>query len=179
MTPIKRQSINKLADQIRTRLEIEVPADLDSLVARLAGKVEIVPSEELNEMEAAVEKTGDRAFVIRISDETPAMRRRFSIAHELGHLFLHMGYLVNPGLWAKTDAYRDSVRYRFGYTEEELEANEFAAALLMPSAEFRRIAELNCALGRYQVQPIAERFKVSTNAAKVRGQWLGLFSWDE
>lgn len=139
----------------------------------------IVPAEELHDMEAEVQKTGDRAFLIRISQETPELRRRFSIAHELGHLFLHMGYLIDPELWKSTGAYQDSVRYRFGYTEEEFEANEFAAALLLPSAEFRRVAEQNRSKRSYQIHPIAEHFNVSTHAVKVRGQWLGLFSWDE
>jgi Zn-dependent peptidase ImmA (M78 family) len=30
-------------------------------------------------------------------------RRKFTIAHELGHLFLHMGYLLDSDLWSGQD----------------------------------------------------------------------------
>ena len=58
------------------------------------------------------------------------MRQRFTVAHELGHLLLH-GY---------TTPHADSnfrVRFRdaessTGSVREEIEANQFAAELLMP-----------------------------------------------
>jgi Zn-dependent peptidase ImmA (M78 family) len=61
-------------------------------------------------------------------------RQRFSIAHELGHFALHKG-----------DMYLDKVRLNFrderasmGSWSEEIEANEFAAELLMPEDQIIR-----------------------------------------
>ena len=105
-------------------------------------------------------------------------RRRFSIAHELGHLFLHLGYLIDDDLWESVDSYIDSVRHRMGYNEEEFEAHEFAGSLLMPADEFRFVANQFFADGLYPLEKIAEHFDVSSKAVKVRGCWLGVFSWE-
>ena len=61
--------------------------------------------------------------------------QRFSIAHELGHYFLdgHIDHVLPPGSQAHTS--------RAGFASGdiyELEADHFAAGLLMPAALFRR-----------------------------------------
>ena len=52
-------------------------------------------------------------------------RRKFTIAHELGHLFLHMGYMIDSDLWEQQE---NATFYRAGNSSEEYQANEFAAA---------------------------------------------------
>lgn len=71
----------------------------------------------------------DDGFIIYISPFQSTERRKFTIAHELGHLFLHMGYRINSDLWNKQ---MDATYYRAGDSLLEYQANEFAAALLMP-----------------------------------------------
>lgn len=87
-------------------------------------------------------------------------RRRFSIAHELGHWECHMGqsqaYICTSG---DIHSYRGS--------NAEIEANTFAAQLLMPRAliaERVKYADVGvqAALG------IAEEFQVSLTAAAIR-----------
>jgi Zn-dependent peptidase ImmA (M78 family) len=34
-----------------------------------------------------------------MTNDKARARRNFSVAHELGHLFLHMGYIVSPEKW--------------------------------------------------------------------------------
>lgn len=162
-----------MAGQIRRALELDVtPFPVDTAVERLGGRIEVSASPEA---EALVKKEGD-SFVIALAAQ-PETRRRFSVAHELGHLFLHMGYLIEPEKWAAIDEYRDAPKYRYGFSEEEYEAHEFAAALLMPAEAFRaRVAALSKG-DRTPLRPIAEEFQVSLDAARVRGQWLGLFEW--
>jgi Zn-dependent peptidase ImmA (M78 family) len=175
----KRKEINKLANNIRSILELEPPVDVEKAVKLLKGK--IIEQELEYGMEAKIVKNingNDPAFFIYINPETNERRKRFSIAHELGHLFLHMGYLIDEDKWNQIDDYTDSVYYRFGHHEEEYEAHEFAASFLMPEKYFRKIAKENYSEGYYHIKPIADYFNVSKDAAANRGRWLGMFSWE-
>ena len=69
-------------------------------------------------------------------------RRRFTIGHELGHWCMHRG---GRPIWCRAHAVDPEDRERPGtgrarsaYPREESEANEFAAALLMPAHLVRR-----------------------------------------
>jgi Zn-dependent peptidase ImmA (M78 family) len=179
MDAAKRDRIGMLADHIRTALELRVPVDVESAVARLGGSIDVVDAIAANEeIDAQVEKTGERSFRITLSRRGRYRERdRFSVAHELGHLFVHMGYLIDANRWGTIGTYKDSVKFRYGYTEEEYEANEFAGAFLMPAAAFREVAARHVTRGAYDVNAIAAAFNVSREAASVRGRWLNLFSW--
>lgn len=57
--------------------------------------------------------------IVWVDSVDAAVRQRFTIAHELGHLFLHpLGQLFRDGTFAGT--------------QQERDANDFAAAMLMP-----------------------------------------------
>jgi IrrE N-terminal-like domain len=62
-------------------------------------------------------------------------RRRFTIGHELGHWCLHRG---GRPIWCRAGAVDPDSPARRAYPREESEANEFAAALLMPERLVRR-----------------------------------------
>lgn len=173
MKESKKEYINEVAQVIRKALNLQTPINLDALVEQLGGKVVQNPNLEEN-MEAKIEKI-DNSFIISIDPNKYEKRQRFSIAHELGHLFLHMGYLINPEKWNDTNEYIDSVYYRYGYNIEEFEANEFAACLLMPVEEFTRISIENYKDGLYNLEEIANYFDVSILAVSNRGKFLGLF----
>jgi Zn-dependent peptidase ImmA (M78 family) len=171
----RRGQIDRLADQIRTALELlRCPIDVEGAVNRLRGEIHTVPA---TDHEAKIRKQG-QGFVIELAPTSSDERRRFNIAHELGHLFLHMGYKINPSKWNSVDEYLDSPLYRFGFSEEEYEAHEFAGAFLMPAPEFKRVAFNHKKSGAYDIHPIAAHFQVSAPAASTRGRWLGVFSWD-
>src|SRR5690606_4472121 len=65
--------------------------------------------------------------VIYVNYADAPVRQRFTIAHELGHYVLHSAS-ENPAM----DLYRDE-RSSAGIEPREMEANNFAAALLMPA----------------------------------------------
>jgi Zn-dependent peptidase ImmA (M78 family) len=74
--------------------------------------------------------------VVGINSWHSTTRQRFSIAHELGHYFLHQG--------RKTIV--DEVNYRdrrasAGSHAEEIDANKFAAELLMPAVMLERAVD--------------------------------------
>lgn len=176
MDQTRRNQIQQLANAVRGACELKTPMDLGLAIERLGGELVEIPNPEY---EAQIEKKGNEGFRITLAIEAHENRKRFSIAHELGHLFLHMGYLVDDDKWQQIGTFVDSVYHRFGYNLEEHEANEFAASLLMPREEFIEIAKANYSSGYYTLDPIAEYFHVSTDAAKTRGCWLGLFTWSD
>jgi hypothetical protein len=76
--------------------------------------------------DARIVKTEDGRGVIRLNPAiTEPSRRRFSIAHELGHWELHPK--LEQGYVCTAENLRD-----YGRSPEEAEANWFAATLLMP-----------------------------------------------
>ena len=178
MNALKKRAINDLAEKLIEVLELELPIPIEKVPSMLGGKLKECSESEMNNMEAMIKKDGKDSFVICISEARPINRKRFSIAHELGHLFLHMGYLIRPEIWEKEDEYKDSVYYRYGYNKEELEANEFAGAFLMPKKEFKVIAKQYLNNSYYDLEAIAKKFNVSTEAVKIRGRQLGMFSWE-
>lgn len=111
------------------------------------------------------------AFVIAIPSHTTVERDFFTIAHELGHLFLHLKY--GSGEFKRDDSFTDTIMTRSGRNATEYEANHFAACLLMPEDDYRQIAD-QCA---NDVARIASYFGVSPSAALMRGKFLGIFPW--
>lgn len=173
----KRKAINHIADTLTDVLNLIPPIDIELIPSILGGRLEYI---EFNDprLEARIRRDGEK-FVIELEKSSlNSERNRFSIAHELGHLFLHMGFIFDEEKWNNKEDYSDSVYYRFGHSEEEYEANEFAAALLMPKEHFQKVCLKNLENGtEYNITKIAEAFKVSEEAALTRGRWLGLFAW--
>lgn len=96
--------------------------------------------------------------VIYVKQSPNISRQRFTIAHEIGHYVLH-GHLQR--------AFRDEFSAQ-GFNVHEIEANRFAADLLMPAHWVRAYA-------RYEnTSELAERFQVSHQAMRIRVSGLGL-----
>jgi Zn-dependent peptidase ImmA (M78 family) len=93
-------------------------------------------------------------FYIVVNKLHPDTRRLFTIAHELGHFFLHTTlnkpyhlYLEQPGK----------------YSAECAQANCFAANLLMPRKQVYELTESG-----YTIQQMADYFQVSYSAMLLR-----------
>ncbi|HLU84827.1 MAG TPA: ImmA/IrrE family metallo-endopeptidase, partial [Vicingaceae bacterium] len=100
------------------------------------------------------------------------VRQRFTIAHEIGHYFLHR--LEHEIFYDKKDA---SKLYRnhnssTGEDQMEREANAFAAALLMPKNRLKlEIEKMQFDLGSDKdqiLEKLAATFKVSNQAMMYR-----------
>ncbi len=115
---------------------------------------------------AVLVRNRDRA-VIGVNKTHSINRRRFSIAHEIAHFHLHKGdTYIDKGYRVN---FRD-LESGSGTKKEEMDANAFAAALLMPAAWVE---------AAYQKKPfdlteddslgkLANKFKVSTLAMTYR-----------
>lgn len=103
----------------------------------------------------------ETSWQITLPYGTSAARDNFTIAHELGHIFLD-----HP-------LDRDNKIARSGLsTLTEVAANAFAAEFLMPEDEFRKEAQ-RCGNNE---RVLAEKFSVSQSAALIRMIALGIIS---
>ncbi len=105
-------------------------------------------------------------------------RQRFTVAHEIAHLYLHQGHIANNVHVDK--GFPVSVLRRDGISAEgterlEIEANQFAAALLMP----RNVLAQLMAKDRTDIEdepPLeewAKKFRVSKATLEFRIRNLG------
>lgn len=177
-----RLAIKNIVDSIRNAINIgdnetTTLEGLDNIITRLGGSLE-VNSNLMHDAEIIKISENNSKFRIQYSPFQSEVRRNFSIAHELGHLFLHMLYLIDNNIWENLP--EGSSYKRVGSNEMESQANEFAAELLMPKEvyleELSRNKYLNC--NKYNIEPVAKRFNVSEQAAINRGRWLGVLSWE-
>lgn len=175
MTNDRRNAIEKLANSVREQLHISTPVNVKEIISTLGGSVR---SERFDDssISGKIQRKGS-SFEISYNGAHSDERSTFTIAHELGHLFLHMGYLLDDEKWNNAEEYCDSPMYRQGYSEEEYEANQFAGSLLMPSDEYRTFVKEHRKEGRIDVNSIATHFGVSFDAALTRGKWIGIFEW--
>ena len=186
MTAKKRKLISDLAEAIRGILDItDDNFDLSDVVYRLNGKIEYFCGRTTYKVEEVVKYTDHINmndlegtcchFVIRIDKDNEKTRQRFSIAHELGHLFLHMKYPHEE--WLALPVGVSYNRESGSCTVAEIEANEFAAAFLMPEDSFRKIAKksINADGSYYNLDEITKHFNVSVCSASYRGINLGLW----
>ena len=106
--------------------------------------------------------------VVLNKNETPE-RRRFTLAHELGHIILNSNNRIQ---------HRDNILNNqldiYANDDKEVEANYFAGCILMPRNVF--IREFNSIKGDidYKIQKLAYYFGVSKLAVNVRANVLNL-----
>ena len=97
---------------------------------------------------------------------TSAGRINFTLAHEFGHYLLHRADHPD-GIQC---GQQDIVQWDSGYAKIEHQANEFAAALLMPLDDFRRQIAADARVDLDMISHCAARYRVSLIAAVLR--WL-------
>lgn len=168
-----RMLINNLTQDIIDHYDIQIPIEnIEKVVNDIGGRIEV--SFDIDNIYDGSIKKENNNFVIFVSPYQSPGRKKFTIAHELGHLFLHMGYNINSELW---DTQENSTYYRSGDSIEEYQANEFAAALLMPRERYKEIMDQNTRGTIVETEKIADYFGVSVSAASNRGKFLGYLQW--
>jgi Zn-dependent peptidase ImmA (M78 family) len=118
----------------------------------------------------------DGASFIFVNEKDSPVRRRFTISHEIGHFVLRhkfdnenvhidRGFHAIPRLSSAVS----------GVDEREVEANQFAASLLMPANFVNEIIqEVGLPLTENKISDIAKLFKVSEQAMTIRLTTLNL-----
>lgn len=122
--------------------------------------------------------------VIGVNTLTSRRRQRFTIAHELGHFLLHEGKPLIVDHSIRQVNLRDETS-SMGTDTEEIEANRFAAALLMPrELIFRHLKDHLEIIERRRASPsredlitqLAREFDVSIEAMGYRLINLGVLA---
>ena len=120
----------------------------------------------------------ENQIVIGINSTHSKARQRFTIAHEIGHLVLHDGELyVDPAVRVN---FRDK-RSSLAEDKQEIEANKFAAELLMPQEMIQRevvkcTAKKKVITEAQLMTELARVFEVSEQAMGYRLFNLGIIS---
>ena len=164
--------IRKKVRNLLEALEVQAPPVPVAKLARNCGARIVRVSGNEDDIDGFLyQEEGD--LVIGVNRDQATVRKRFTIAHELGHLLLHKHSRVHVDRGFR-------VRLRSGLSGEgtdrdEMEANRFAAELLMP-IEFLQadLEEREFDLADDgQLRALAKRYGVSTQALAIRLSGLG------
>lgn len=161
---LSKTQIFALATDVADSLAYEPGESLSEVVDSLGGAIsyqDVVGNTEIVRSGSIFMRPDEFRIVLPL--HTGPLRDRFTIAHELGHWILH--YIGTDACKAGKTMIAD----RFGSGRVETEANWFAASFLMPSAKFKDFWN-----DVKDVSAVAERFRVSEQAAEIRARSLGL-----
>ncbi len=163
----EKQIQRKANELLRSAGVVEPPVDVISIAVLLGATIRHEITKD--DISGALHRREDGP-VIGVNALHSQSRQRFTIAHEIGHLILHKHESV----------FIDRVYRRDSQSSEaldpvEIEANKFAAALLMPkdlisSAEPGKGSPLSSD----DVEELARRFAVSQQAMTFRLENLGV-----
>ena len=169
MNSNRKRAIAKRAQSLLVDNEVTAPpVPVERIAKKLGARLRYSPlDDELSGMIYVKEGTP----IIGVNALHHPNRRRFTVAHECGHLMLHKAQITKEVHVDKDFPMlmRDSVSAA-GVNEMEIEANNFAAELLMPEALLAK------ALGNDPfdiddegvVSALARSFKVSRAAMRFR-----------
>jgi len=131
----------------RTRLKMGVPdGSIDDLAhfVEKSGVLIVEIDTNFEKFDAMTGKTQNGAIVIFLNGNMPKDRQRFTLAHELGHIIMHIPFIdIAPN------------------RDVEKEANQFAAEFLMPISDFKHDA---LHLNYYKLDTLKSYWKVSKQA---------------
>lgn len=124
------------------------------------------------EVSGQIRRLENGGFEISVNARDHYYRQRFTMAHELGHFYLHKS-LVGDGT-DDNSMYRSTANGHFYNTSikkrHEYEANTFAAFVLMPEHLLKQLIQKNSG----SIEGIDILLQVSKQALQVRLQSLGL-----
>jgi len=145
------------AEQLLQELGVTEPDEIDLVaIAQYVGAR--VRYHSLDGCEARIIGNSNSA-IITVNNASPPRRKRFSIAHELGHWHHHRG----KSLVCRVDEYQPHHRL----TPERI-ADAYAADLLMPNYLFQPLAQQQGKLTLKVVATLADAFKTSRTATAIR-----------
>jgi Zn-dependent peptidase ImmA (M78 family) len=167
-----RRSCEQQAEEIlRTENIDSWPVRIDRLAKGQGIKIRYEPlDDELSGM--CFYKDG--VPVVGVNARHAPNRQRFTIAHELGHIIMHDDILQQGAHVDKTiTMLRRDPDSAQGVVEIEIQANQFAAAILMPDFLIQKyMEENNLNYGLLQdedvIDEMAKAFKVSSTALAIR-----------
>lgn len=165
---MNRQEIERRAkDILRDHGLLQLPVDPLKVAHALKIRVHNAKFSEEDKSGAITKRDGNIAIYLNY-DDAPA-RKRFTIAHEIGHLVLHMQAADDYEIVDTEDNFRSNTISNDEWTNErrmEWEANAFAAALLMDEElvrnEWEQIKDIGMLAWKFQVSEGAMAIRLSS-----------------
>jgi Zn-dependent peptidase ImmA (M78 family) len=162
-----RQTIRKqVSELLRDNKVTRSPVPVERIAQNLGIEVKFEAAED-NLSGALIRKPKGRV-VIGVNSDHHANRQRFTIAHEIGHFILHKGMKLHVDEDFRINLRDGSVN------DEEIDANAFAAELLMPTEFIERDIQKLSRIDSGSVDTLARRYQVSSRAMEIRLTNLGL-----
>ncbi len=178
-----RELIAELAGLIRKYIKIDefTVIDEEKAIKALGGKIIYdVPSRELG----YVKRIGKDSFEIHVPKvlelEKNRPKRRWLIFRLVGHLILHMCYMIDETAWEAADTYKEPDHSSLEYVE----ACEFARYMIMPRNDYVRVlkqCEVTVTIDdkeQADLSPIVKHFIVPTHIVIQQGLRLGELLWE-
>ncbi|HYT69426.1 MAG TPA: ImmA/IrrE family metallo-endopeptidase [Vicinamibacterales bacterium] len=164
-----RLQAERLVQELVTSRKLDCPPVDPHKVAKLVG-LHVISDDLGPDVSGLLIRKGEQVL-IAVERSDPPNRRNFTIAHEIGHHML--GHQFESGAHVHVDKgnyiSQRGPKSSKGVDPKEVEANQFAAALLMPSTHVRgEVHKLGRALLDSDVTMLAALFKVSEQAMTIR-----------
>lgn len=191
MTRIDAELIERTAQKVlRDAGALTIPIDLDRVLRDLNVRVH---EEDMDDETAGVLIVKGEQRHVLVNKDHSSNRRRFTVAHELGHLVLHddEGNGDESGermyidrqirVYQRVGEPTSAVYQQEGSQttiEQEREANFFAACLLMPAHHVTLAAQERDLFDEVSVASLARSFEVSEQAMYIRLQQLQVVTVD-
>jgi len=153
-----------------------LPIDVEKVSTSIGLKVVDFPFQEDISGVLVIDENGG---TIGYNPNESNVRKRFSIAHELGHFILH-SKKNSSGMFMDRLLFRKNISVGEYNSKEEVierEANHFAASLLMPAKlVINEVSKLNPSKDDDDnIRILAKRFDVSVSAMTFRLVNLGIY----
>jgi Zn-dependent peptidase ImmA (M78 family) len=173
------EQIERRARQLLAEADITSPdVDVKAVAKFLGAIIRRVEADE--DISGALVREDDQ-LIIGINRDHPVSRRRFTIAHEIGHIVLHDAEAKVDHRYAQ--APRDGIRLAAlrsrvsseAVDPQEIEANRFAASLLMPAHFLEQsLRTYKLPLRDGDISKLATEYRVSVQAMNYRLMNLGI-----
>jgi Zn-dependent peptidase ImmA (M78 family) len=151
-----------------------LPIDLNTIASILGLRILYAA---LPEDVSGLLVSGPNGSFVVVQESDPPNRQRFTVGHEIAHHFLKHQFAPGEHVHVDRGHYvsQRGPRSSTGLDSKEIEANQFAAALLMPSRLVRQeVSKLGTHLLDHHVSALAEAFGVSEQAMTIRLTSLGV-----
>jgi Zn-dependent peptidase ImmA (M78 family) len=167
----RRRDSEARAEELLAQLDVKaIPVPVDKIAKALGARVFYSP---LDEELSGMIYIKDGVPIIGVNSLHHLNRQRFTLAHEIAHLQLHREFItaaVHVDKRFSESMLRRDALSATGTQQLEIEANQFAAALLLPRAHLEGLlnsTELDVEDER-ALEDLARKFKVSKATVQYR-----------
>ncbi|MBT3418802.1 MAG: ImmA/IrrE family metallo-endopeptidase [Candidatus Magasanikbacteria bacterium] len=166
----------QLPEHVRSLFEGQFPVPVVDIATAL--DIKMYTTDDLSPSQSGVIVKEQEDYTIVVNETHSPERIRFTVAHEIGHFLMHKDILDEQRSFIsdiKQPAFLHDAEGAMHRAHDhrlpskdrtlELEANKFAADLLMPKEQFTKVWDVS-----NTIDEVAAFFNVSISAATVRGE---------